>query len=352
MSVGSVAAYAEVNAKVRAMVSKMLTPETRTALVQAADFESVLALLKRTVYGPYLDLPRELLTPRRTAYQIRWHLAEVYEKLIRVTPQPGRELLTHLWHVYEVDNLKAALRGIEAGAPWDQIRHLLYPMAKYVTLTLDDLERVVQVEDVALAIQRIQHTPYYNTLIHALARYRAEQNLFPLEVALDMDYYRALWSTIDSLQGVDHEQALRLAGSMLDVDNLLWAIRYRVYHHLSEQEIINYTLPFGYRVQDDHIRQIAAGADVRDVVTQIYPELVPTDWRLDPSGEGLSDLESALRQHIIALCHRTFRGDPFHLGVPVAYVLLNEYEISSLTALIEAKASGIRLSGSDLPLVA
>ena len=53
----------------------------------------------------------------------------------------------------------------------------------------------------------------------------------------------------------------------------MWAIRYRVYHQLSEEELINYTLPFGYHVRDADIRAIAAGDDIAQVVKRIYPDL-------------------------------------------------------------------------------
>jgi len=46
------------------------------------------------------------------------------------------------------------------------------------------------------------------------------------------------------------------------VNNLMWVIRYKIYHQLSEEEVINYTLPFGYRVRDEDVRAIAAGADL------------------------------------------------------------------------------------------
>jgi hypothetical protein len=38
---------------------------------------------------------------------------------------------------------------------------------------------------------------------------------------------------------------MKIIGSLLDMNNLMWAIRYKVYHKLSEEELINYTLPFG-----------------------------------------------------------------------------------------------------------
>jgi len=93
MSVRGVTAYSLVHATARALYSTMLTPETWNALVQAQGLDAVLILLSKTVYGPYLQIERQTLTPRRAVYQIRWHLADVYEKLIRLTPEPGSQLL-------------------------------------------------------------------------------------------------------------------------------------------------------------------------------------------------------------------------------------------------------------------
>jgi len=366
-------AYAMVNATVRALYSMLLKPETWNALIQTQDFDAVLSILSKTVYGPYLQIERQALTPRRTVYQISWHLADVYRKIIHLTPEPGQVLLIELWQLYEVDNLKAVLRGVETGASWNQVRYLLHPIPdQHVTLTESEMEKVLHSEDMATAIQRIRHTPYYDTLAHALERYQTEKNLFPLEVALDLDYRRQLWQTVNQLKGLDQEHSRRIVGTLIDADNLLWAIRYRVYHHLSVEEIINYTLPFGYRVRDADIRAIAEGADIEKVIHRIYPELtLPDDssdssdnesWNssnLQPpptylprwttnatasqsdssSGQEPPDLEKALAQHIIKLCRETFRGYPFHLGTPLAYLQINEYEIRDLTVLIEAKAS-------------
>ncbi len=342
----AVTAYASVNATTRALYSTLLTPEVRHALIQSPNFDVLLTQLDKTVYGPYLKINRELLTPRRTAFQLRLHLAHVYEKLIRITPEPGQQLLIQLWRLYEVNNLKAALRGIETGASWDEVLHLLSPMFHYIILTTDDIQRMLAAGSIVRAIERIRHTPYYDTLIHAVARYEAEKNLFPLEVALDLDYRRGLWQGIENLTGMDHEQALRLVGTEIDADNLLWAIRYRVYHHLSVQEIINYTLPFGYQVRDEDIRAIAEGGDIITVVKRVYPRIetledVPAQTReeISPQRRQLALIERALHRHITDLCYRTFIGNPFHIGIPLAYIMLLERELQDLTTVVEANAS-------------
>ena len=336
-------AYALMHATVRALRPDLLSSEVWASLIQAESYDAVLDLLDETVYSPYLDIPggRARLAPRRLVYQLRWHLSDVYTKLISLAPEPARQLLIELWHHYEVDNIKAVLRGVETGATWDQILFLLEPMAKYTALARTDLERMGRSDGIEKAIEHTKGTPYYNTLSHALERYRAEQNLFPLEVALDLEYRRQLWKAINRMKGRDHEQALRTIGHELDVDNLMWAIRYRVYHHLSSEEIINYTLPMGFQVKDDDIRAIAASSGISQVVKKIYPTLQGLDDFYAEPEAHIGELEHALRRYVVKACRAVFVGYPFHIGIPLGYLWLNEYEINDLTVLVEAKASGL-----------
>jgi vacuolar-type H+-ATPase subunit C/Vma6 len=339
MSVTSVSTYSMVHATVRALYSKMLKPDTWNALVQAKDLDTALSVLSKTAYSTHLLLKG--ITPRRAVYQIRRRLADSYEKLIRLLPGAGSQLLLWLWRLYEVDDIKAVLRGIEAHASWEQVLLLLYPKPKHALLSLDTMQRMVLSGDVVRAVEFTRHTPYYNALEHAVERYKTERSLFPLEVALDLEHHRRLWESFEGFGDLDRKWALRIVGSVIDMDNLLWAIRYRIYHHLAEEEIINYTLPFGYQVRDEHIRAIAAGADVAEIVKSIYPD-VPVAENLNDeitAGRGLQALELALQRRIAAQCRAAFIGDPFHIGIPLGYLVLSEYEIRDLTVLIEAKAS-------------
>ena len=199
---------------------------------------------------------------------------------------------------------------------------------------------MMEVGTVEAAIAQLAGTPYYDTLSHALKRYIEEQSLFPLEVALDLDYWRTLWLNTNRLPGQDRTQALRIVGPWVDMNNLMWAMRYRVYHHLSEEEIINYTLPFGYRIRDEDIRAIAAGADITRIVMRLYPGSRNVDELLQDPEHGLPKLELQLQRYIVQKLNAVFTGYPFHIGLPLAFLVLNELELQDLTVLIEAKASG------------
>jgi V/A-type H+/Na+-transporting ATPase subunit C len=339
MGIGGVSGYAAMNARVRSMLSTLITPEQFARLMEAQDFDTLITLLKRTAYGPYLEAVKDKdLSPRRAAFQIRERLAEAYTNIITTAPMNTRPLITQLYRSFEVDNLKAVLRGIVAGESWDRVRYLLFPMGPVTVLPA---QAMMESGSVTAAVELLKNTVYYDTLSFAMRRFSAENNLFPLEVALDLNYWRDLWNSVSQLHGQDRTQALRIIGPLLDTTNLMWAIRYRVYHHLSEEELINYTLPFGYRVRDEDIRSIAAGGNIGRIVERDYPDIHNVEDLLSGSRSGLSVLEMQLQREVVRQCRAVLVGNPFHIGVPLAYLILQGMEIKDLTVLIEAKSNNV-----------
>jgi hypothetical protein len=63
---------------------------------------------------------------------------------------------------------------------------------------------------------------------------------------------------------------------------------------------------------------------------------------LDHPESGLPKLEHLLKQHVMRQCIAAFIGDPFHIGLPLAYLLLSDFEIQDLVVLIEAKSSKLK----------
>jgi V/A-type H+-transporting ATPase subunit C len=339
-----VSGYAAISTRVRAMYSDLLTPQDMLRLSDAPDFPSLVSALKNTPYGKYLSgLKDNELTPRRVILQIRNRLAASYSSVVQQAPEQTRPLVKQLFRYFEVGNLKAVLRSIQtvsswnADVPaWDRVREVLFPFGSFSTIPA---QAMVESGSIASAVDLLRGSPYESTMSFAMKRFSAEQNLFPLEVALDLDYWRRLWGEVKNLKGKDREMGGKLIGSLLDLNNLMWVIRYKIYHNLSEEELINYTLPFGYRVRDEDVRAIAAGADIASVVSRIYPNIPDVNALLERPQAGLPKLEHLLKQQVMRQCVSTFIGDPFHIGLPLAYLLLSDFEIQDLVVLIEAKSS-------------
>jgi V/A-type H+-transporting ATPase subunit C len=335
----SVSGYAATNSRVRVMYSTLLSEQERARLYEAPDLDSLVAMLKPTIYGTYIERIKDRdLNARRISFQIHSRLAEAYTSIIHTAPEHARLLLAQRYRYFEVVNLKAVLRGIVTGASWDRVRFVLFP---YGSSTMLPAQAMLEAGGVPAAIELLHGTPYYETLSYALKRFSAEQNIFPLEVALDLSYWRLLWKEVNRLPGEDRTHALRIIGALVDMNNLMWAIRYRVYHHLSEEEVINYTLSFGYRSRDEDVRAIAAGADISQVLKRVYPDLPDIDSMLQDEHTGLPRLELELQRRVVEKCHTEFVGNPFHVGIPLAYLTLSEMEIQDLVVLIEAKSTQV-----------
>ncbi|HUG34573.1 MAG TPA: V-type ATPase subunit [Anaerolineales bacterium] len=348
---GGVSGYAAISTKVRAMYSNLLSPQEITRLSDSPDFPSLISSLKNTQYGPHLSaLKDNELTPRRAIQQLKQRLADSYTSVVQMSPEQTRPLIKQLYRYFELGNLKAVLRSILTVtswnpdvAPWDRVREVLFPFGSFATIPA---QAMVESGNVPAAVELLKGSPYESAMSFAMRRYSAEQNLFPLEVALDLDYWRRLWAEAKKLSGLDREQGTKIIGSLLDMNNLMWAIRYKVYYKLSEEELINYTLPFGFRVRDEDIRAIAAGGDIAAIVTRIFPSIQDVSALLENPQAGLPKLEVLLKRQLMKQCTAAFIGNPFHIGLPLAYLILSDLEIQDLIVLIEAKSSEI--SDEDL----
>jgi len=345
-----VSGYAAISTKVRAMYSDLLTPQDMTRLSDSLDLPTLISALKSTPYGKYLSgLKDNELTSRRVILQVRHRLADSYSSVVQQAPEQTRPLIRQLFRYFEVGNLKAVLRSIQTVsswrsdvAAWDRVREVLFPFGSFSTIPA---QAMVESGSISSAVDLLKGSPYESTMSFAMKRFSTEQNLFPLEVALDLDFWRRLWGEVKNLKGKDREMGGKLIGSLLDLNNLMWVIRYKTYHNLSEEELINYTLPFGYRVRDEDVRAIAAGADIASVVSRIYPNIPDVNALLERPQAGLPKLEYLLKQQVMRQCVSAFIGYPFHIGLPLAYLLLSDFEIQDLVVLIEAKSS--KLSVED-----
>lgn len=337
MAKSGVSGYAAISARVRAMYSSLLGPQDFARLSDSPDLPSFIAQLKQSAYGPYLEnLKEKDLTPQKVDLAIKGRLADAYRSVIRMAPEHARPILKQLYRYFEIQNLKAILRAVITDPTWQRVEDVLFPMGE---MTVLPAQAMLESGSVGAAIELLQNTPYYDTLTFAMKRYSAEQNLFPLEVALDLYYWRQLWQEAKSLPGQDRVQASKIIGSLMDVNNLMWVIRYKVYHALSEEEIINYTLPFGYRVRDEDVRAVAAGADLAMVVGRVFPGIPDLNALLEDPRHGLPQLEVILKRRLMQQCLSAFIGNPFHIGVPLAFLILGNLEVQDLTVLIEAKSS-------------
>jgi hypothetical protein len=142
------------------------------------------------------------------------------------------------------------------------------------------------------------------------------------------------------LRGAPGRDARRLVGFALDSRLLLWAARYRVFLRLSPEEIMGATLHRGFRTQPEHVQRIANGADIVEIVAEIWGEETgDTDalMKLSPR-DRIVQLELAFRRRRNVLAQQSVTGYPFRFGALLAHAILLQDDAHDIITLVEAAA--------------
>ncbi|MFI5397315.1 MAG: V-type ATPase subunit [Candidatus Binatia bacterium] len=320
--------YAAANARVRTLIPKLLGRVGLEALYGYPSRDAMLDILLRTPYGGTLGKP-----PSESS--LRGRLIEIGRTLLHLLGSTEAALVKQYLLRHELENLKIVVRAVCRRLPLETVRPYLLVLGDISTL---DMQRLVDARDLQELTDRLETTAYAAPMATALHRIE-DAGPFALEVALEIDYYERLWQAAGALESSDAKRAHGLLGILFDILNLVWIARYRDALGMSPEEILNYTLRQGRWVTFALRRALAEGPELSwGVVLERTPYTRPL---AEADTRGFDACSPALWRVLAAEAHRQFRGYPFHIGVPLAFLLTQELEIRDLQILLAAKMIGL-----------
>lgn len=331
--------YAYAQAKTRAMKSRLLDHDDWHYLLRMRNLDDVFRYLSATDYGPFPPYTAVSgIDARAVSLSLHDVLFNDYIKLIKALPKRRSLVLYGLASRFEAENIKTLLRSIWRASPDASIRPMLYRLKTLSRLPVDAMLTVRQVPD---AVALLKTTVFHAPLVHALALFRTQDRLFPLEIAVDMAAFRLLANRINDLHGIDQKKAVQLSGMFVDGVNLSWLVRFRWIYGLSPEEIINYFLPHGRYITLPDIGNLARVSDL-----PAFIEALPPPYRAAlKMVQRWNQVQPFFQTWLVAELYRLFRKDPFHMGLPFSYILLKEMEVKALDGLISAVGAGESVDG-------
>jgi V/A-type H+-transporting ATPase subunit C len=328
------ARYGYPNAKVRALRSRKLTEQDYHFLLAAKDLPGCLAYLATTSYSPYLPDPGKGIPElsgleRQLARPLLDHYAKVVHSL-RGTKE--RELILALFRRFEAENLKIILRALFGGLSRDTVSHLLYPVGQLSDLDWDALWACTTVPEL---LKHLRPDVFGRSLLHALPQFEAQARPFPLEMALDSSCFQILQRAISALGNrYDRTVTERIVALYIDILNISWVIRLKIDYGLHPEEIVNYTLAGGNVVTLGCLNRLAMAENIAEFINHL-----PPSFRHELSGiKDWRKISQRLEKYFVQALARIFSGQPFHIGIGVAYLLEKEIELANLITLLQAKA--------------
>ncbi|MGA1874596.1 MAG: V-type ATPase subunit [bacterium] len=321
--------YSYINAKVRALKSHLLRPADYESLARVSGCHGLAEYLKLTSYGKRWDsFPGSFDGFIHMYYGDLFH---VYEKIINLLSGGQKRLVQHLYQRYELENLKHILRIVGRRKSAKDWKHLLLPTKGLASFSVMDL---LQAKDMDEILHHLRGTWYYDPLKNSLYRFEQEQETFPLEMALDLSYYRHLWEYTSPLNRPDRKVARHILGIQLDTLNILWIFRFKELYHFSPEEILNYTLMDGTYLSSETRLRLAYSVDYKDMVANLSG--TPYQSLLD-NVDDPEVISAKLLSYGFCVAKKNWKRFPFQIGTVLDYLLFKEIEVKDLISLTEAK---------------
>lgn len=324
--------YSFINAKIRAMKSRMLKESVYQQLLETTHLDAFLKVLMETEYSPEVSAV-DVKSPDigEVISALDEHLIKCYRTIlqffkVRTENDFVRIILSRL----EIENLKIIIRGKFKGITSVMLSDNLIPTAGVSNLSFEEL---IGSRDIEHFVSMLTKTRYERPLKEALAHFERDRRTAVLERPLDALYYIDLIRAIKTLSSADQHIMKTYIGTFCDINNIMLILRSRIYFDLPSDDIMNMYIPYGYRLSKSVAIQLSKTTedDYREVLSKTYY------GKMIPNVKSLTDLEMGLLNILAYQTRKILMGYPFHIGTVAGFVALKEIEAGNLKSIAEGK---------------
>lgn len=326
--------YGYINARVRAMKSRLLSRETLYELLAARDLAAFADTLGSTDFGKDLGEAFSRASGLSAVEEsLRRNLCRTSAKLLTFADGRAGELLGVILERWDLENIKAVLRGKHTRLSKSDILSGVVPAGRLDEARISELAEAEDAKAVADMLAT-WHSPFARPLTKALSAYAQDNSLANLELALDRFYVSA---GLETVKKGDRNAALirGILKGQIDVLNLGTALRLRG-EALEEGPLVSYWMPGGEKILERNFLALARAESFIQALA-----LAPPSLHLLEKPEDEAAFERALFRAFALRCARLYRGDPLAINIPVGYLGMKTIEVTNLRLIARGKAYGL-----------
>ncbi len=251
--------------------------------------------------------------------------------LLRPLSGEAREFLLYWAHRFEIANLKAIIRGRLQGQSTDAIKNELVQLGQYETLHADQLLRT---EDVAELLRQLEGNPHYADIARQARRvFEDRHDPFTLDASIDRQYYAGLSRRAAKIHDLDGAYIQDMVGKLIDRINLVWLLRYRFAYGLPPAEAYYLLVPAGDKLTGRRLLALAELGSWEEIRSHL-PAVLQAPLA---EASNTSEVRNALHRELMKLARRLLEQTTFNLARVFAYLLLREYDLRRVGAILKGK---------------
>jgi V/A-type H+-transporting ATPase subunit C len=281
--------------------------------------------------SPIIDEPIDLRQKSRLIEQALLHrMMSELAVLLRPLSARARGLLLYWPRKFELFNLKTLIRGKLNDLDRDEIRDSLHDLPENIRLPHESL---LQAENVLEMLRQLDQGPYALIARQARHVYEEKNEGFSLNAAIDRLYYTGMQHHINLASSIDRRGLQKVIGSMIDRQNILWLLRYRLVYQFTPSEAYYLLIPTGGRIQRDQLMELANLDGLQTII-----EHLPDSFRqLIEEAENITQVRQQLDQHVSDELQKLMRYSPDAVVSALCYVIARDMDMMKLYALLQGK---------------
>ena len=347
--------YAFVNAKLRARIGIMRDTSLFDEMIKSPSLTEAFAKLDGTRHQDLLEVYRKTGDLEQVELEMLEDEIALYREVEGYLPSAPSSFISVLLEKVEADNVKNVIRLWYSGA----VRHHVisyrsaYIYKKEIVHKID-YDKAVNAVSYQELLEAFHGTPYAVVLSSFSMESLASEGLFPLEIALDHMWFRHLDEGIRNLGGNDRKTAEAIYSTDVDLKNILMLTRYSYSYHLSPESLKKVIIPMGYIAKEAEKTGALDSDDpiaiLSGIVRHHYPQISEEIASIRRTADDLTTVEENNREILLIEAYlgerrrkeyrKILLGDPFSIGVVLAYFFLCIQEYGTLRAILSGKYYG------------
>jgi V/A-type H+-transporting ATPase subunit C len=318
----------------RALKGRLLEQAQMESLLMSPDIQSFMSILNQT---DYVDHVQNLTDPTQIEHGLKQNLILTYIKILTfLSGKPARFVAT-LLERFELINVKSIIRSLMREANLtDTSAPFMFSLRKYHTIPI---ESVLEARDLESFMKLMKNTQFARSLEIGYQHYEAEKSSLPLEIALDLGYYARLQESFDSLGLIDKGKANEFLRMQYDIINLVWMLRFKEYYRLSPEQIFQYIIPNGWKIQGQVFWKIIGSSDmlgsIKEHFVHPYDHVLESITPVDDN--SILGVELALLRYLYHQSLKALQGFPFHIASFIGFFVMKEMEIKDIMTIMDGK---------------
>jgi V/A-type H+-transporting ATPase subunit C len=260
----------------------------------------------------------------------------LFELSVLLRPASGttRSLLLYWPRKYELYNFKTLIRGKLNDLDMEQIRDNLHQLPENIGLPHESL---LQAENVLEMLRQLEQGPYAVIASQARKVYEEKNEAFSLDAAIDRLYYTGMMHHLNITNSSDKHGAKQLIGVMIDRQNILWLMRYRLVYRFSSSEAYYLLIPTGGRIQRDSLMVLANLDTLEAIVEQLPPPFREQLLNVRDITQARQRLDTFVGLEM----RKLVRHSPDAMISALAYLIAREIDLRVIYAIIQGKLLGM-----------